>query len=180
MGTVTSETKNKTERVSVLKTPSDLPNSGTAQIAESLNKLVADAYSLYIKTKNFHWHVSGPHFRDYHLLFDEHATQIFAAIDPMAERVRKIGQTTLRSVNQIASLRTIKDNEAEFVSPLQMLCESIEDNKTLVHGMRDAHEVCEREGDVGTASLLETLIDEGERRIWFLFEAARETSEGGH
>ena len=135
--------------------------------------MLADVFALYMKTKNFHWHMSGRHFRDYHLLLDEHGDQIFAMTDPMAERARKIGGTTLRSIGHIAREQTIADNDADYVDPEDMLAELREDNKTLAATMRTVHELCEDNSDVGTASLLEVWIDETERRTWFLFEATR-------
>lgn len=165
---------------SALNTPSDLPAEATKVIAESLNKLAADAFTLYVKTKNFHWHMTGPHFRDYHLLLDEQADQIFASIDPLAERCRKLGQPTLHSLAEIAKLSRIKDNGREFVSPYDMLCELVEDNKGMAAAMRGAHELCEDKKDPGSASLLEVFIDETERRTWFLFEAARGSDPSGH
>jgi starvation-inducible DNA-binding protein len=163
-----------------LSTPSDLPRNATAAIAAELNKLVADSLALYVKTKNFHWHMSGPHFRDYHLLLDEQSDQIFAAIDPLAERSRKLGQSTLRSIGHVAKLTQIQDNNAEFVGPHDMLNELVEDNKSIVAAMRRAHELCDDHKDVATASLLEVFIDEAERRTWFLFEASRDADQSGH
>jgi starvation-inducible DNA-binding protein len=130
-------------------------------------------FALYVKTKNFHWHVSGPHFRDYHLLLDEQASQIFATTDPIAERVRKLGGTTIRSIGHIARVKRTMDNDAEFVAPHDMLAELREDNSQLAARMREAHTVCDEHGDVATASLLEVWIDEAERRVWFLFEATQ-------
>jgi starvation-inducible DNA-binding protein len=165
---------------SALNTPSDLPQKATAAIAESLNTLVADAFALYLKTKNFHWHMSGPHFRDYHLLLDEQADQIFATTDPLAERSRKLGRPTLRSIGHVGKLARIKDNDEDFVSPFEMLCILLEDNKAMARALREAHELCDEHGDVATASLLEVYIDDTERRIWFLFEAARGADPTGH
>ena len=142
-------------------------------LAGALNILLADMFGLYLKTKNFHWHVSGPHFRDYHLMLDEQGDQIFATTDAIAERVRKIGGTTLRSIGHIARLQRVADNDADFVTPMDMLAELRDDNKQLVTRMRETHDVCEEHGDVATASLLEVWIDEAERRTWFLFEASR-------
>jgi starvation-inducible DNA-binding protein len=164
-------------RISALHTPTDLASDAVPNIAAALNLLLADMFALYLKTKNFHWHVSGPHFRDYHLLLDEQAEQIFATTDAIAERVRKIGGTTLRSIGHIARLQRILDNNAEFVSPLDMLAELRDDNKQLVASLREAHGVCDEEGDVATASLIEVWIDEAERRVWFLFEATRVRKE---
>ena len=160
-------------RTASLNTPSDLTYDAVRDISGALNKLAADMFALYLKTKNFHWHVSGPHFRDYHLLLDEQGDQIFATIDPIAERARKVGGTTLRSVGHIAKLQRVLDNDAEYVTPLDMLAELREDNKQLVVSLREAHNVCDEYGDVATASLIEIWIDEAERRVWFLFEAAR-------
>jgi len=145
-----------------------------------LNALLADVFALYLKTKNFHWHVSGPHFRDYHLLLDEQADQIFATTDPVAERVRKLGGTTLHSIGHIARLQRLPDNDAEYVDPLDMLGELREDNKSLIKSMRTTHILCEGHGDVATASLLEVWIDEAEKRVWFLYEASRRGSPTGH
>ncbi|MDE2361722.1 MAG: DNA starvation/stationary phase protection protein [Hyphomicrobiales bacterium] len=161
------------DNVAQLMTPTDLPEKGVRAIVEHVNGLVASAYALYVKTKNFHWHMSGHNFRDYHLLLDEHGDQIFATIDPLAERVRKLGKPTLHSIGEIARLSSIKDNDKDYVSPYDMLVELMNDNKKVVKAMREAHEVCENHKDAGTASLLEVYIDEGERRIWFLFECAR-------
>jgi len=156
-----------------LRTATSLGADARRDIAGALNALLADVFALYFKTKNFHWHVSGPHFRDYHLLLDEQGDQIFAIGDPIAERVRKLGATTIRSVGHIARLQRIPDNDAEFVTPLDMLAELREDNASLADRMRAAHGVCDEHGDVATASLLEVWIDEAERRVWFLFEATR-------
>jgi starvation-inducible DNA-binding protein len=156
-----------------LGTPTDLSTDAVRDISGALNALLADMFALYVKTKNFHWHVSGPHFRDYHLLLDEQADQIFATTDPIAERVRKIGGTTLKSIGQIASRKRLLDNDAEFVTPRDMLAELREDNKQLTSEMRRTHAVCEEYDDVATASLIEVWIDEAERRTWFLFEAMR-------
>ena len=156
-----------------LATPTDLKQNAVRDLAGALNILLADMFELYLKTKNFHWHVSGPHFRDFHLLLDEQAQQIFATTDDMAERVRKIGGTTLRSIGHVSRLQRIKDNNADFVTPMDMLAELRDDNKELVARMRETHGLCDEHGDVATASLLETWIDEAERRSWFLFEATR-------
>jgi starvation-inducible DNA-binding protein len=160
-------------RAASLATPTDLESNAVRQLADALNILLADVFGLYLKTKNFHWHVSGPHFRDYHLMLDEQGDQIFATTDAIAERVRKIGGTTLRSIGHIKRLQRIEDNDAEFVTPLDMLAELRDDNKQLVTNMRETHGLCDKHGDVGTASLLEVWIDEAERRTWFLFEATR-------
>ena len=164
----------------MLDTPTDLSDEAVAAISEALNGLLADAFALYLKTKNFHWHMSGPHFRDYHLMLDEQSDQIFATTDPLAERVRKIGGTTLRSIGQIAKLQSLKDNDAKFVSANDMLRELMQDNKAMIRAMRDAHEICDDHDDVATASLLEVYIDETERRTWFLFEANRNADSTGH
>jgi len=163
----------KIARIAPLETPSDLSAEAVRDVAGALNILLADMFGLYLKTKNFHWHVSGPHFRDYHLLLDEQGDQIFATTDAIAERVRKIGGTTLRSIGHIARLQRVADNDADFVTPMDMLAELRDDNKQLVARMRETHDVCEEHGDVATASLLEVWIDEAERRTWFLFEASR-------
>jgi starvation-inducible DNA-binding protein len=156
-----------------LGTPTDLSADAVRDISGALNALLADMFALYVKTKNFHWHVSGPHFRDFHLLLDEQADQIFATTDPIAERVRKIGGTTLKSIGQIAGRKRLLDNDADFVTPRDMLAELREDNKQLTSEMRRTHAVCEDYNDVATASLIEVWIDEAERRTWFLFEATR-------
>jgi|SRR5271156_3254713 len=151
----------------------DPRSSATRDICGALNGLLADAFALYLKTKNFHWHVSGPHFRDYHLLLDEQSAQILAITDVIAERVRKVGGTTLRSISHIARLQRIQDNDAAYVTPLEMLTELREDNIQLATSMRQAHALCDENGDVAGASLLETWLDEAEGRAWFLFEASR-------
>jgi starvation-inducible DNA-binding protein len=168
---------NKTEVVArqkaPLATPSDIDPTAVKDITGALNALLADVFSLYLKTKNFHWHMSGPHFRDYHLLLDEHGDQIFAMTDDLAERVRKIGGTTIRSIGHVARLQRISDNDAEYVTPKDMLSELREDEKALVLSMRAVHSLCDDAGDVATASLLENWIDQSQRRHWFLFEATR-------
>ena len=163
-----------------LITPTDLTAAATKDIGGAMNAILADAFSLYLKTKNFHWHMSGPHFRDYHLLFDEQADQIYAMTDPIAERVRKLGGTTLRSIGHIARLQRILDNDAEYVEPSDMLAELREDNKILAARLRAAHNVCDKHRDIATASLIEVWIDETERRTWFLFEASRQGDATGH
>src|SRR4051812_20595797 len=164
----------KALRIAPLHTPTDLKPTAVQDIAGAMNILLADMFALYLKTKNFHWHISGPHFRDYHLLLDEQGEQIFTTTDAIAERVRKIGGTTLRSIGHIGRLQRIEDNDAEFVTPMDMLAELREDNKQLVGRMRETHDLCDEHGDdVATASLLEVWIDEAERRTWFLFEATR-------
>lgn len=156
-----------------LDTPTDLSSEAVAEISEKLNGVLADVFALYVKTKNFHWHMSGPHFRDYHLLLDEQSEQIFGITDNIAERVRKIGGLTLRSIGNIARLQTLKDNDERFVPAPAMLRELMNDNKALVASMREAHEVADEHEDVATTSLLENFIDQAERRTWFLFEATR-------
>jgi starvation-inducible DNA-binding protein len=171
-----SKTKNSVSPE--LDTPTDLSQEGVEKISAALNPLVADAFALYIKTKNFHWHVSGRHFHDYHLMLDEQADAVFASIDELAERVRKIGGTTLRSVGHLAKLKTIEDNDDNFVPPREMLRELMNDNKKMVVAMRKAHEIADKYNDSATASILENFIDATERRTWFLFEASRQ--EGGN
>ena len=156
-----------------LTTPSDIDPNAVKDIAGGLNALLADVFCLYLKTKNFHWHMSGPHFRDYHLLLDDHGDQLFAMTDEIAERVRKIGGTTIRSIGHIARLQRIPDNDADFVTPSDMLSELHEDEKALALRMRAVHSLCDDGGDVATASLLENWIDQSQRRSWFLFEATR-------
>jgi starvation-inducible DNA-binding protein len=163
----------KDRRKSPLATPSDLGQEAVKNISGALNALLADVYALYFKTKNFHWHISGPHFRDYHLLLDEQGDQIFAIGDDIAERVRKVGGTTIRSIGHISRLQRSKDNDADYVDPMDMLSELREDNKALITRMREVHDLCDEAGDVATTSLLEVWIDEAERRVWFLFEATR-------
>jgi starvation-inducible DNA-binding protein len=171
--------KAKSDKVSPdLDTPTDLPQAAVNKISATLNVLLADAFALYLKTKNFHWHVSGRHFRDYHLLLDEQADQIFASTDELAERVRKVGGITLRSIGQISKLQTVKDNNEDYVPPREMLRELMEDNKKMAAAMRKAHKVVDDLEDAATAGLLENFIDETERRTWFLFEASRR--EGGN
>jgi starvation-inducible DNA-binding protein len=163
----------KGRRTAPLATPTGLGANAAKDVAAALNTLLADIFALYMKTKNFHWHVSGPHFRDYHLMLDEQGAELFATTDAAAERVRKLGQTTLRSIGQIARLQRISDNEADFVTPEDMLAELRDDNMELAAHMRETHDVCDEHSDVATASLLEGWIDEAEKRIWFLFEASR-------
>lgn len=163
-----------------LVTPTDLGKDATRDIAAAINAILADVFALYLKTKNFHWHMSGPHFRDYHLLLDEHADQVFAMTDPIAERVRKLGGETVKSIGHIARLQRVLDNDAEYVEPADMLAELLDDNKMLATRLRDAHAVCEEHDDVATASLIEVWIDETERRTWFLFEATRRGDSTGH
>ena len=163
-----------------LDTPTDLSQAAVKEISVALNGLLADAFALYLKTKNFHWHVSGPHFRDYHLLLDEQADQIFATTDELAERVRKVGGTTLRSIGDIARHQSIQDNDAPFVAPNDMLRELMADNKAMAAAMRKSHEIADKHGDVASASVLENFIDATERRTWFLFEASRSPDKSGH
>jgi starvation-inducible DNA-binding protein len=165
----------KSRRAAALATPTDLGANATKELTGGLNILLADVYALYIKTKNFHWHVSGPHFRDYHLLLDEQATQIDAMTDPIAERVRKLGGSTIRSIGNIKRLQRVLDNDADYVTPHDMLAELREDNKEMLKHMRILHEVCDEHNDVATASLIENWIDETEQRVWFLFETGRRT-----
>jgi starvation-inducible DNA-binding protein len=167
------------ESPAALRTRTILSSKGAKDITGALNALLADVFALYFKTKNFHWHISGPHFRDFHLLLDEQADQIYAIGDPIAERVRKIGGTTIRSIGHIARLQRVLDNDAKYVSPLDMLAELRDDNLQLAARMRETHEVCETHDDVATASLIEVWIDEAERRHWFLFEATRKGDEPG-
>jgi starvation-inducible DNA-binding protein len=164
----------KKRRKASLNTPTDLGEKSAREISGALNALLADVFALYLKTKNYHWHMSGPHFRDYHLLLDEQSVEIFAMTDDIAERVRKIGGTTLRSIGHIAKLQRIADNDADFVTPQDMLAELRQDNVQLLSEMRRTHELCDEAGDVASASVLENWIDETERRAWFLFESARE------
>ncbi len=156
-----------------LDTPTDLSDNAVRELSAKLNAILADAFALYLKTKNFHWHVSGPHFRDYHLLLDEQSEQILGTTDDIAERVRKIGGTTLRSIGHVAKLQNIKDNDDDFVPAQDMLRELMNDNKAIAAAMRECHELAEKHEDAATAGLLETFIDGTERRTWFLFEASR-------
>ena len=163
----------KTRRKAPLATPTDLKADAVRDVSGALNALLADVFALYVKTKNFHWHVSGPHFRDYHLLLDEQADQIYGIADEIAERVRKLGGTTIRSIGHIARIKRIADNDADYVDAGDMLSELREDNRALLASMRQTHGLCEEHNDVATASMLENWIDQAERRIWFLFEATR-------
>jgi starvation-inducible DNA-binding protein len=169
----------KTRRKAPLQTPTNLTANATRDIAGALNALLADVFALYLKTKNFHWHVSGPHFRDYHLLLDEQGEQIYGITDAIAERVRKIGGTTLRSIGHIGRLQRILDNDADYVTPADMLAELRDDNVQLAARMRETHGLCDEHGDVASASLLENWIDEAERRSWFLFETSRRVEPTG-
>ena len=163
-----------------LATPTDLGANAAKDIGGALNAILADTFALYLKTKNFHWHISGPHFRDYHLLLDEQAESIEKSIDILAERVRKVGGTTVRSIGHIAKLQRVQDNNEDFVAPTDILCELMADNKAHVENMRKAHKLADDHEDVATASLLEVFIDEAEKRSWFLFEASRGTDRSGH
>jgi len=172
-----SNSTNKSElerrRDAPLATPTDLTRSASKDISGAMNAILADVFALYLKTKNFHWHMSGPHFRDYHLLLDEQADQLFAMTDPIAERIRKIGGLTLRSIGHISRIQRVLDNDAEYVEPLDMIAELADDNKTMAARLREAHNVCDEHRDVATASLIEVWIDETERRTWFLSEIKR-------
>ena len=172
--------KPRSKPAAALDTPTDLDEAAVKAVSAALNGLLADAFALHMKTKNFHWHVSGPHFRDYHLMLDDQAADIFSATDDMAERVRKIGGTTLRSIGHIAKLQTIEDNDAEFVPPAMMLRELMNDNKKVAENMRKAHEVCDDHDDIASASFIENWLDQTEKRTWFLFEASRNATDGGH
>jgi len=163
-----------------LATPSDLDPQASVDIEAALNPILADVFALYLKTKNFHWHVSGPHFRDYHLMLDEQAGQLFDMTDMIAERIRKIGGRTLRSIGDIARRQTVKDNDADFVEPLHMLAELCEDNRHLAAKLREGHDVTDRHRDIASSSLIENWIDETERRTWFLYEASRGMDSTGH
>ena len=163
----------KARQSAALATPTDLGSNATKDITGGLNILGADVLALWMKTKNFHWHVSGPHFRDYHLMLDEQSDEIYAMVDPIAERARKLGGNALRSIGQIKKLQRVLDNDADYVTPQDMLAELREDNQTMTRNMRILHEVCDEHNDVATASLLENWIDETEKRAWFLFEASR-------
>jgi len=168
------------ERRAPLDTPTDLERTASKDISAAMNGVLADVFALYLKTKNFHWHMSGPHFRDYHLLLDEHAEQVFAMTDPIAERIRKIGGQTLKSIGQIGKMKRILDNDADYVEPSDMLAELCEDNKALAGRLREAHGVCEEHRDFATTSLIEAWIDEAERRTWFLFETVGRGDSSGH
>ena len=170
----------KLRQAAPITTPTDLKAAATKDIAGAMNGILADVFALYIKTKNFHWHLSGPHFRDYHLLLDEQGDQIFAMTDPIAERIRKVGGETIKSIGHIARLQRISDNDADYVEPEDMLAELREDSKTLTARLREAHNVCEEHNDIATTSLIEVWIDETERRTWFLFEASRRGDSTGH
>jgi starvation-inducible DNA-binding protein len=180
--------KNESNKVADLKkrrgapliTPTDLGAEASKNIAGGMNGILADVFALWFKTKNFHWHMSGPHFRDYHLLLDEQADQLYEMTDPIAERIRKTGGSTLRSIGHVARIQHIKDNDADYVDPLDMLAELREDNMTLAARLREAHDVVDEMRDIATASLIENWIDETERRVWFLYEASRKGGATGH
>jgi len=163
-----------------LATPTDLKAAATKDISGAMNAILADVFALYLKTKNFHWHMSGPHFRDYHLLLDEQADQLFAMTDPIAERIRKLGGATLKSIGHISRTQRVLDNDADYVEPEDMLAELCGDSKALAASLREVHVVCEEHNDIATASLIEVWIDETERRTWFLFEASRRRDSSGH
>ena len=173
MSNKVTKLKPRSKPAPALDTPTDLAPEAVKAVSDALNTILADSYALYLKTKNFHWHVSGPHFRSYHLLFEEQATAIFATTDEIAERVRKIGGTTLRSIGHIAKVQSIDNNDEAFVPARDMLRELMNDNKAVVKTMRDAHALADKHEDVATASLLEVFIDAAEKRTWFLFEASR-------
>jgi starvation-inducible DNA-binding protein len=183
MSTTKNHTRSKNlDRIkeAAILTPTDLGAKATRDVSAALNAVLADVFALYLKTKNFHWHMSGPHFRDYHLLLDDQGDQIFAMTDDIAERVRKIGGTTIRSIGHIARLQRISDNDADFVEAADMIAELREDNQTLISKLREAHDVADEHNDVATTSLIENWIDESERRHWFLFEISRNAGSGGH
>ena len=167
-------------REAPLITPTDLATDASRDIGGAMNAILADVFALYLKTKNFHWHVSGPHFHDYHLMMDDQAAQLFAMTDPIAERIRKVGALTLRSIGHIARTQRVLDNDADYVAPSDMLAELREDNKMLAARLREAHGVCDEHRDIATASLIETWIDETERRTWFLFETSRDVGASRH
>ncbi len=171
--------KQRERRMRRLVTPSDLDPGAAKEVGGAMNRVLADVFALYLKTKNFHWHMSGPHFRDYHLLLDEQADQLFAMTDVIAERVRKIGAPTLKSIGQISKNQRVLDNDADYVEPSDMLAELREDNATLAANMREAHEICDKHRDVATASLIEVWIDETERRAWFLHASMAHPDSGG-
>ena len=170
----------KQRRAAPLATPTDLTAAATKDIAGAMNAILADVFALYLKTKNFHWHMSGSHFRDYHLMLDEQSDELFAMTDPIAERIRKIGGSTLRSIGHIARTQRVLDNDAEYVEPSDMLAELRDDNKTLVANLREVHDLCDEHRDIASASLIEVWIDETERRTWFLFESTRRSDSTGY
>ena len=176
---MTKPTPQKRQNAPLL-TPTDLKAEATKDVSAAMNGILADVFALYLKTKNFHWHMSGPHFRDYHVMLDEQADQLYAMTDPIAERIRKLGGTTLRSIGHIARTQRILDNDAEYVEPADMLAELCDDNKTIATRLREVHEVCDEHHDIASASFIEVWIDETERRTWFLFEASRPADASGH
>jgi starvation-inducible DNA-binding protein len=180
VSTKVTKLKPRQKPAAALDTPTDLAPEAVEAVSDALNTILADSYALYLKTKNFHWHVSGPHFRDYHLMFDEQAAAILANTDDVAERVRKIGGVTLKSIGQISKHQTIDDNEDDYVAPSDMLRELMNDHKKIVAFMREAHGVCDDHEDIASASLIENWIDEAEKRLWFLFEASRDADRQGH
>ena len=175
-----TERSPKDRQKAPLLTPTDLSAAATKNITAAMNGILADVFALYLKTKNFHWHMSGPHFRDYHVMLDEQADQLYAMTDPIAERIRKVGGTTLRSIGHIARAQSVLDNDADYVEPSDMLAELCEDNRTVATRLREAHNVCNEHRDIATASFIEVWIDETERRTWFLFEASRPGDASGH
>jgi starvation-inducible DNA-binding protein len=178
--TVTKPAGAAERRKAPLRTPSDLKAKATPDIAAGMNGVLADVFALYLKTKNFHWHMSGPHFRDYHVMLDEQADQLYAMTDPIAERIRKVGGTTLRSIGHIARTQRILDNDADYVDPSDMLSELCDDNQTLAARLREVHDLCDEHRDIASASFIEVWIDETERRTWFLFESSRPQDAAGH
>ena len=175
INTNTTNRLSKTRRA-LTAVRTELSAAATKDIAAAMNGILADVFALYLKTKNFHWHLSGPHFRDYHMLLDEHGDQLFAMTDPIAERVRKLGGQTLKSIGQISRIQRVLDNDADYVEPLDMLAELAEDNRAVTARLREAHNVCDEHQDVATSSLIEVWIDESERRTWFLFETTRQNN----
>jgi starvation-inducible DNA-binding protein len=170
----------KRRQLAALDTPTDLESAAVRDIAAAMNAILADTFALYVKTKNFHWHMSGPHFRDYHLLLDEQADELMAMTDPIAERVRKLGGETIKSIGQISGMQRVRDNDAKYVEPSDMLAELRDDNEEMAARLREAHNVCEQHRDIATASLIEVWVDEAERRTWFLFESSRRGDSSGH
>ena len=178
--TVTKPQELAARRKAPLRTPSDLKSPASTNIAAGMNGLLADVFALYMKTKNFHWHMSGPHFRDYHVMLDEQAEQLYAMTDPIAERIRKVGGMTLRSIGHIARTQRIVDNDADYVEPSDMLAELCDDNQAVAARLREVHDLCDEHRDIASASFIEGWIDETERRTWFLFEASRPPDAAGH
>jgi DNA-binding ferritin-like protein (oxidative damage protectant) len=175
-----NQVRDTNQVINRMSTPTDLHQDAVRDIESALNGVLADVFALYFKTKNFHWHVSGPHFRDYHLLLDEQAEQLFVMTDELAERVRKIGGMTLRSIGDVSRRQRIADNDADYVEPADMLAELRDDNLTLLSNLRTAHDICDEHHDIAAASLIENWIDETEKRVWFLFEASRQGTQDGH